>query len=173
MELYGKPAEPEVSEELQKINLSGMEATASSTGSPAWDAFDGNAGTRWCATDAAVPQWLMIDLKAVYDLDAVKIIFEQESDWNYKVEVSLDGNEWSVYSDPDAQKLSDVTINQQAKARYVRLTVESTTGGAWASVWEMELYGKLAEPEIATTDDLDPNPDPDPDPNPDPDPVAE
>ena len=103
-------------------------------------------------------------------MHAVKIIFEQESDWNYKVEVSLDGNEWSVYSDPDAQKLSDVTINQQAKATYVRLTVESTTGGAWASVWEMELYGKLAEPEIATPDDLDPNPAPDPDPDPDPDP---
>ena len=166
---------PQVNEGVQKIDLSGMEATASSTGSPAWDAFDSNADTRWCATNETVPQWLMIDLKNVYDLDAIYMFFEQKSNWDYKVEVSVDGNEWNVYSDPAAQKIIDVTINQQAKARYVRLTVESTTGGAWASVWEMELYGKLAEPEIATTDDLDPNPnpDPDPDPNPDPDPVAE
>lgn len=83
----------------------------------------------------------MIDLKDVYDLESVYIFFEQKSDWNFKIETSVDADAWSVYSDPDAQPLVDVTINQQAQARYIRLTVESTTDGAWASVWEMEIYG--------------------------------
>ena len=113
------------------------------------DAFDKNTDTRWCATSDAMPQWLMIDLKDVYNLEAVYMFFEQKSDWNYKVEISVDGNEWSVYSDPDAQRIIDVTINRQAQARYVRLTVESTTDGAWASVWEMEIYANKNEP-VAT-----------------------
>ena len=121
--------------------------SASTTGSPASHAFDGDTDTRWCATSDAMPQWLMIDLKDVYDLEAVYIFFEQKSDWNYKIETSVDGNDWSVYSDPDAQALVDVTVSQQAQARYIRVTVESTTGGAWASIWEMEIYGTPAATE--------------------------
>ena len=140
----------QVSESAQKLDLSDKVASASTTASPANDAFDGNIDTRWCATSEAVPQWLMIDLQEVYNLEALYIFFEQKSDWNYKVEISVDGNEWSVYSDPEAQPLVDVTINQQAQARYVRLSVESTTGGAWASVWEMEVYVNAADPIVQT-----------------------
>ena len=132
---------PQVSENAQKIDVTAMEMSASTNGSPAIHAFDGDTDTRWCATSADMPQWLMIDLKDVYDLEAVYIFFEQKSDWNFKIEVSVDGDVWNVYTDPDAQALVDVTINQQAQARYIRVTVESTTGGAWASIWEMEVYG--------------------------------
>ena len=137
----------QVSENAQKIDLSDKVMSASTTGSPASHAFDGDTDTRWCATSDAMPQWLMIDLKDVYDLEAVYIFFEQKSDWNYKIETSVDGDAWSVYSDPDAQPLVDVTVNQQAQARYIRLTVEATTGGAWASIWEMEIYGTPAATE--------------------------
>ena len=140
----------QVGENVQKIDLTDKEMSASTTSSPAKDAFDGNTDTRWCATSDATPQWLMIDLKDVYDLEAVYIFFEQKSDWNYKIETSVDGDVWDVYSNPDAQALVDVTVNQQAQARYIRLTVESTTGGAWASVWEMEVYGnKVADVSAA------------------------
>ena len=140
----------QVGENVQKIDLTDKEMSASTTSSPAKDAFDGNTDTRWCATSDATPQWLMIDLKDVYDLEAVYIFFEQKSDWNYKIETSVDGDVWDVYSNPDAQALVDVTVNQQAQARYIRLTVESTTGGAWASVWEMEIYGnKVADVSAA------------------------
>ena len=141
-------AGPQVSESAQKIDLADKEMSASTNGSPAKDAFDGDTDTRWCATSDAMPQWLMIDLKDVYDLEAIYIFFEQKSDWNFKIETSVDGDAWSVYSDPDAQALVDVTINQQAQARYVRLTVESTTDGAWASVWEMEIYANKDMPVV-------------------------
>ena len=134
-------AGPQVSENAKKLDLSDKDVTASTEGAPARDAFDENLDTRWCATSNAVPQWLMVDLKDVYDLEAVYMFFEQKSDWNYKIETSEDGDQWSIYSDPDAQALVDVTINQQARARFVRVTVESTTGGAWASIWEMQVYG--------------------------------
>ena len=130
----------QVDETAVELDLSDKTPSASTNSSPAKDAFDKNTDTRWCATSEATPQWLMIDLQETYNLEAVYVFFEQKSDWNYKIETSLDNIEWSEYAPADTQRIIDVTVNKQAQARYIRLTVESTTDGAWASVWEMEVY---------------------------------
>ena len=54
----------------------------------------------------------------------------------------MDGDNWEVYAKPGSKKLVDVTELKDAQARYVRLTVNGTSGGAWASIWEMEIYSK-------------------------------
>ena len=149
---------PQVGTDAVEIDLSDKVVSASTEGAPARDAFDKNTDTRWCATSAAVPQWLQVDLKDVYNLESVYVFFEQKSEWDIKVETSLDGNEWTVYSDPGAQKIIDVTINQKIQARYVRLTVESTTGGAWARVWEMEIYANKDTPIVMAPMSLARNP---------------
>ena len=110
------------------------------TGNSAEMAFDGNAETRYCASNADMPQQLMIDLEEEYDIGAIYMLFEQKSDWDYTLETSLDGNTWEIYAQPGSQSLLAVTETKDAQARYVRLTVNGTTGGAWASVWEMEIY---------------------------------
>ena len=50
------------------------------------------------------------------------------------------GENWDVYAQPGSKKLVDVTELKDARARYVRLTINGTSGGAWASIWEMEIY---------------------------------
>ena len=133
----------QVPDSLEKIDLTGKNSWASSdSGSGTDSAFDGNTDTRWCASDATLPQWLTIDLGQVYDLGAIYIFFEQRSEWNYTLEVSMDGDNWEVYAQPGSKKLVDVTELKDAQARYVRLTVNGTSGGAWASIWEMEIYSK-------------------------------
>lgn len=133
----------QVPDSLEKIDLTGKNSWASSgSGSGTDSAFDGNTDTRWCASDATLPQWLTIDLGQVYDLGAIYIFFEQRSEWNYTLEVSMDGDNWEVYAKPGSKKLVDVTELKDAQARYVRLTVNGTSGGAWASIWEMEIYSK-------------------------------
>jgi len=109
-------------------------------GSGAEMAFDGNEDTRYCASSSSLPQKLMIDLEDVYDIGAIYMFFEQKSDWDYTLETSLDGITWDIYAQPGSQRLVDVTETKDAEARYVRLTVNGTTDGAWASVWEMKVY---------------------------------
>jgi hypothetical protein len=82
----------------------------------------------------------MVDLGETNDIRSIYLCFEQESDWDYILETSLDGVNWETYAQPGAQRLKDVTETKDAEARYVRLTVHDTTGGAWASLWEMEVY---------------------------------
>lgn len=116
-------------------------ATSSSNyGASASAAFDGDYGTRYCASNGDLPQKLMVDLGETNDIRSIYLCFEQESDWDYILETSLDGVNWETYAQPGAQRLKDVTETKDAEARYVRLTVHNTTGGAWASLWEMEVY---------------------------------
>lgn len=116
-------------------------ATSSSNyGASASAAFDGNYGTRYCASSETLPQQLMVDLGEDYDIRSICLHFEQESDWDYILETSLDGVNWETYAQPGAQRLKDVTETKAAEARYARLTVNGTTGGAWASLYEMEVY---------------------------------
>ena len=134
---------PQVSDELEKIDLSDKYTWASSFSTDSKDAsaaFDEDTNTRWCASDSTLPQQLKIDLENEYDIGAIYIFFEQKSDWDYTLETSLDDVDWEVYAQPGSQRLVDVTEIKEAKARYVRLTVNGTTDDAWASVWEMEIY---------------------------------
>lgn len=110
------------------------------SGNSAEMAFDSNTETRYCASSADMPQQLIIDLEEVYDIGAIYMFFEQKSDWDYTLETSLDGIVWQIYAQPGSQRVVDVTETKDAKARYVRLTVNGTTDGAWASLWEMEVY---------------------------------
>ncbi len=145
---------------LEKIDLSDKFAWSSTTGDVAGSAqaaFDGNASTRWCAANSDLPQTLTVDLGGNKDVASVNILFEQASDWNYKIETSTDGTSWVTYADPGVQSISEVTETKNATARYVRLTVESTTGGAWASIWEMSVLDAegtnlaLNQPCVATS----------------------
>lgn len=108
-------------------------------------AFDGNEGTRYCASSVDLPQQLIIDLEDEYNLGAIYMFFEQRSGWGYTLETSIDGEDWEVYANSDTKHLVSVTETKDVGARYVRLTVNETTtsvrnGKAWASLWEMEVY---------------------------------
>lgn len=130
----------ENSEENFALNQPCTATTTVDNGASASAAFDGNYTTRYCASDASMPQQLMVDMGDTYDIGAIYLYFEQTSTWDYTLETSLDGVVWEVYANPGAQTLLDVTETKDVQARYVRLTVNSSTDGAWASLWEMEVY---------------------------------
>ena len=54
--------------------------------------------------------------------------------------------------EPGAKELIDVTETGNASGRYVRLTVSSTSGGAWASVREVEIYSNIKTDDKVTED---------------------
>jgi putative heme-binding domain-containing protein len=140
---------------LVPVNLAaGKVATASSyqnDGLKAEFAVDGDEGTRWCAEDAAVPQWLQVDLGKPEDLSGVTVKWEQDARlYTFTIGGSPDGKEWAMLpaqdlAAPQARAAEDAfTIRRKVDAkgvRYVRLTVTGTKPGAWASVRELEVHG--------------------------------
>ena len=117
-------------------------------------ALDGDSDTRWCAADGSFPQWWQVDLGASHDLIGCRILWEKENVvYHYKVEGSSDGQAWRMLSDQ-----SETTDKQQAQenpfvaccgkepidakqVRFVRITVLGTDSGAWASFFDVAIYG--------------------------------
>jgi putative membrane-bound dehydrogenase-like protein len=145
-----------VPEDLSKGKL----ATASSTQSPDRSpgaAVDGDSTTRWCADGPSSPQWWQVDLGKPEDLTGIRIMWEQDAvEYRYKVEGSDDGKSWTMLSDQtkSVERDQDRTHEFLARGiRYVRVAVTGLKDGAWASIFEVQVYGahKVAAPAAKTT----------------------
>ncbi len=120
----------------------GHTATASSTenaGTPAQDAFDGNAGTRWSSAFSD-PQWVEVDLGASLPVCQVVITWETAYATAFQIQTSPDGTTWtSIYSTTTGTGGTQ-TLNITGTGRYLRMygTARSTVYGY--SIWEMAVY---------------------------------
>ena len=145
-----------VPEDLSK----GKPATASSTENldhAPGAAVDGDPTTRWCADGPSSPQWWQVDLGKPEDLAGIHIVWEQDGiEYQYKVEGSEDGKSWTMISDQtkSAEREQDRTHKFLARSvRYVRVTATGLKEGAWASIFEVQVYGtnQVAAPAAKTT----------------------
>jgi chitinase len=130
---------------------SGKPVTASSTEANtttsvvASNVTDGNYGTRWSSAFAD-PQYVSVDLGATYDINRVKITWEAAFASAYEIQVSADGSNWtSVKSVPGNTTLVNDNTGLTASGRYVRIygTARATEYGY--SIYELEVYGGVAQ----------------------------
>ncbi|WP_055585928.1 discoidin domain-containing protein, partial [Streptacidiphilus griseoplanus] len=121
----------------------GRTATASSEenyGTPASNAVDGDAGTRWSSA-AADPQWLQVDLGAPAAVSQVVLTWETAYAKAYQIQLSTDGTTWtSAYSTTTGAGGTE-TVNVTGTARYVRLYGTARATGYGYSLWEFQVYG--------------------------------
>ena len=130
-------AKGEDSEVIRENILFGKKATASTElgGNTANKAIDSDINSRWESQHGKTdPEWVKIDLEDEYIVDGFKVSWEAAAAKEYKIQVSMNGNDWKdVYSVTDG-------INGETKedsfdstsARYIRLL---------GTVKTMEMYG--------------------------------
>ncbi len=110
------------------------------------DGNDGDPSSRWCARDWKANHYWEVDLGENFNLSAVRILWEKDLAYLFKVEGSVDHTSWSVVLDKteSSAKAADQhhTLPPGTTGRYVRITV---TGGlatnVWASFYEFEVFG--------------------------------
>ncbi len=127
----------------------GKTATASSVDNasrPASLAVDGNINTRWSSAYSA-PQWIQIDLGAVYDISQVVLRWETAYGSAYEIQTSNNASTWTtIYTEPVGNLAGGVhTLDITGQGQYIRMygTVRGTQWGF--SLWEFEVYGVLAD----------------------------
>ncbi len=116
-------------------------------------AIDGDVGTRW-ESESEDPQWITIDLGAVYSIDSVILVWEGAYASKYMIQVSSDSIYWdTTYTELASNGGSD-TISIADTGEYIRMfgTERATVYGY--SLWEFEVYGEIAESKDATLSDL-------------------
>lgn len=138
----------------------GQTATASSykAGYAPTDAFDGNMSSFWAAEPARGPRWLTVDLGQSREVLAVEQNFKDFDTWRFKIEGSLDGEDWTMLADHTAgAKGQSFHLPARGAFRYIRLTIirltipptpqsahlmtDEVASGSWADSVELKVFG--------------------------------
>ena len=129
----------------------GKTAVASTTqsGYPASNVTDGNAVSRW-SSQFSNNEWLYVDLGSVHTIDRVVLRWEAAYGRGYKIQVSNDASSWSdVYSTTTGDgAVDDLTLATPAWGRYVRMLGTQRATPYGYSLYELEVYGGAAGPEV-------------------------
>ncbi|MFF2090796.1 cellulase family glycosylhydrolase [Paenibacillus sp. NPDC058174] len=122
------------------LNKPATASSAESAANGAGNAFDGKAATRW-SSSFADPQWISVDLGAVYDISHVKLNWEAAYASSYKIQVSSNGTAWNdVYSTTTGNGgIDDLTV--AGTGRYVRMHATARGTPYGNSLFEFEVYG--------------------------------
>jgi endoglucanase Acf2 len=143
------PASNEASATTATDLALGAPTTASSTengGTLAAYAVDGNGGTRW-SSQFSDPQWIYVDLGAVYNITEVKLNWEAAAGKDYQIQVSNDAIHWDT-------TLYTVTGNTTAgwqdypglsgSGQYVRILGTARVTDYGYSLFDFNVYGRQA-----------------------------
>lgn len=117
-------------------------------GTPCASAVDGNTGTRW-ASAFSDPQWIQVDLGAVYTLSSVTLRWETAAGKNFQIQASNDAANWTTLSTVTNGTGGNQTLTVSGNYRYVRMYGTARTTAYGYSLWELEVLGDV--PSTPTT----------------------
>ncbi len=138
-EVYGEEA---VTPPPPTENLALNRPAASSSQEGAFSAagaVDGDSGTRW-SSDWSDPQWISVDLGAVYTISRVVLNWETAYGRAYEIQVSNNGSSWTTIYATSSGEGGVEDINVSGSGRYVRMYGTERGTGWGYSLWEFEVY---------------------------------
>ncbi len=121
-----------------------MIASSTQNGHPTYDAIDGKTNTRWCAGGGGYPQSLTFEFEKLITLSGARVVWEFERVYRYRVEGSVDGENWHVLLDRSDAKNMDkevMSIVSKAAVKQVRIVGLGAPAGSWCSIREVEFEG--------------------------------
>ncbi|WP_433362061.1 discoidin domain-containing protein [Actinoplanes sp. CA-142083] len=132
----GKPNKAKANLALRKKVES---STDEASGYHASAAVDGSVATRW-SSGFADPQWIKVDLAAVWQISDVRLNWEHAYAIKYRVDVSLDAERWTTVYETSSgtDGLRDIPIDS-TPARYVRVYGTQRSSQYGYSLMEFEV----------------------------------
>jgi hypothetical protein len=102
---------------------------------------DGDKTTRW-SSDYFENQWVVIDLKKVYDIENVVLKWESAYGKDFSIEVSNNLQIWtSIYSNTNGKGGTEIIEKLTGSGQYLRLKLNSRASQWGFSLFEIEVYG--------------------------------
>ena len=115
-------------------------------GNTAAKAVDGDMNSRW-ESQSYDAQWITVNLGAVYDINRVKIYWENAMAKNYDIQVSMDSIDWSstIKSVQNNSAAINEWSNLSGSGKYVRIYGTERTTNYGYSIFELQVFGALAQ----------------------------
>ncbi len=122
---------------------------SSEEGYPAENVLSADTASCWKATPYY--QWLLIDLKGLYKVDRLKVVFGHNGEYyRYHIEYSTDRLNWKLLlekSNEEAETSEGRTYSVNDDAKYIRITVSYCSVSSCVEIDSVEVFGCEAEPE--------------------------
>jgi len=140
-------AAKETGQKLQNIAIDHpVSASSEAPDHGAKFANDGDMNTGWQAADNNPGAWWSIDMEGLNTIKSVETTFGDAANYQYKLEASNDGNNWTLLAD-DTQTTSTAKGRKDACAkndhmRYLRITITGLPAGQAAVVDEVKIFAK-------------------------------
>ena len=111
-------------------------------------ANDGSAATFWQAAEGDTNAWLQVDLERIVTVSKIKLTFQTEGNWRYRIEISDDGSSnWKPVADQTQtvtkKSVRNDTAQPGARGRFLRVKITGLPTGRPAAVEEVEVWGVL------------------------------
>jgi len=132
-----------------KINILSERPTKSSNSDTKYSsrlANDADSTTYWqIAKRDASPSWWQVDMENIYTLSEIKLSFREKAAFQYILEISMDGINWTTVVDQSANTSSiktqvDIPV-QGNKGRFLKLTFKNQFEGQLVNIADIEAYG--------------------------------
>lgn len=127
--------------------LLGQKATASSEEVARQNfanrAVDGDLRTRWCNNGGGSGAWLQIDLPQVTKISSLRIHWEQDAAYSYRIEGTNGGQEWKTLTEKTRNKKVERIVSHQfdtTELTAIKIVFLGSSTGSWGSIWEVEAY---------------------------------
>ena len=109
-------------------------------------AVDGDLKSRWSSRHQD-NEWIAVDLGDCYQLTTVKLYWEAAYATDFDVEVSEDGEQYTIAKSITGAEggVQTIDIRQGGKAveaQFVRIYCKKRNTGYGSSLWELEVYGE-------------------------------
>lgn len=99
---------------------------------------------RW-SSQFSQPQWISVDLGALYNIKDVKIFWEVANANDYIIQVSTDGTTWTdaatITDNPANKYINDIPIPGGIAGRYVRMYGQTRNTVYGFSIYEFQVFG--------------------------------
>ena len=109
-------------------------------------ANDQEQSTYWSANNNQVGEWFQIDLENTLVVSKVKLVFPNEGNYRYKIELNTEGDKWvnitNQRSNSSSNKVREHQSESNQKGRFLRITFTELPEGQKASLAELEIYGE-------------------------------
>ena len=144
------PGSPSPCPELE-LNPSNLLAIGGLDDRPVEDAIDNDLSTRW--SNHGLGSWIQLDLGQEKEICDIGLAWYKgdERHMDFIISSSLDGNSFNqIYSGKSSGTSTDLEIYDipDVKARYLKITVTGNSMNDWASISEVDLFGKDIQQEL-------------------------
>ena len=104
------------------------------------NAVDGDLTTRWSSAFSD-PQWLEVDLGAVYDIHSVVLYWENAYATAFQIQASDNGSTWTTLYPTISGYKGEQTLPVSGSGRYVRMYATARSGQYGDSLFEFQVFG--------------------------------